>query len=94
MSTFVTSDAVFFRCIPSLNQFGSVCFQDARDLTRIRVSKDFVPTERNTSRANFDFAKGEAEMFHVLMEHVRQVPTIVVLGYGMASSLGSGGDGD
>ena len=40
---------------------------------------------------SFDWPKGEGEMFRVLMEQVRQVqPTVVVLGYGMASSF----DGD
>src|SRR4029453_9915232 len=40
------------------------------------------------SRVSFDWPKGESEMFRVLMEQVRQVqPTVVVLGYGMASSL-------
>src|ERR1044071_3216321 len=40
------------------------------------------------SRVSFDWPKGEGEMFRVLMEQVRQVqPTVVVLGYGMASSL-------
>ena len=40
------------------------------------------------SRVSFDWPKGETEMFRVLMEQVRQVqPTVVVLGYGMASSL-------
>ncbi len=43
------------------------------------------------SRVSFDWPKGEGEMFRVLMEQVRQVqPTVVVLGYGMASSF----DGD
>jgi hypothetical protein len=40
------------------------------------------------SRVSFDWPKGEGEMFRVLMEQVRQVqPTVMVLGYGMASSL-------
>jgi putative heme-binding domain-containing protein len=40
------------------------------------------------SRVSFDWPKGEGEMFRVLMEQVRQVqPTVVVLGYGMASSF-------
>src|SRR4051812_33639834 len=41
------------------------------------------------SRVSFDWPKGEGEMFRVLMEQVRQgQPTVVVLGYGMGSSLG------
>ena len=40
------------------------------------------------SRVSFDWPKGEGEMFRVLMEQVKQVqPTVVVLGYGMASSF-------
>jgi putative heme-binding domain-containing protein len=40
------------------------------------------------SRVSFDWAKGEGEMFRQLMEQVKQVqPTVVVLGYGMASSF-------
>ena len=40
------------------------------------------------SRVSFDWPKGEGEMFRVLMEQIKQVqPTVVVLGYGMASSL-------
>jgi putative heme-binding domain-containing protein len=40
------------------------------------------------SRVSFDWPKGEGEMFRVLMEQVRQTqPTVVVLGYGMASSF-------
>jgi putative heme-binding domain-containing protein len=40
------------------------------------------------SRVSFDWPKGEGEMFRVLMEQIRQVqPTVVVLGYGMASSF-------
>ncbi len=43
------------------------------------------------SRVSFDWPKGEGEMFRQLMEQVKQVqPTVVVLGYGMASSF----DGD
>lgn len=40
------------------------------------------------SRVSFDWPKGEGEMFRQLMEQVKQVqPTVVVLGYGMASSF-------
>src|SRR5215213_2914655 len=40
------------------------------------------------SRVSFDWPKGEGEMFRVLMEQVRQTqPTVVLLGYGMASSF-------
>ena len=40
------------------------------------------------SRVSFDWTKGEGEMFRQLMEQVKQVqPTVVVLGYGMASSF-------
>lgn len=40
------------------------------------------------SRVSFDWNKGEGEMFRQLMEQVKQVqPTVVVLGYGMASSF-------
>src|SRR5688572_20019408 len=40
------------------------------------------------SRVSFDWPKGEGEMFRVLMEQIKQVqPTVVVLGYGMASSF-------
>jgi hypothetical protein len=40
------------------------------------------------SRVSFDWPKGEGEMFRQLMEQIKQVqPTVVVLGYGMASSL-------
>ncbi len=40
------------------------------------------------SRVSFDWPKGEGEMFRVLMEQVKLVqPTVVVLGYGMASSF-------
>jgi len=45
-------------------------------------------TPVGVSRVSFDWPKGESEMFRVLMEQVRQVqPTVVVLGYGMASSF-------
>jgi putative heme-binding domain-containing protein len=40
------------------------------------------------SRVSFDWNKGEAEWFKQLVEQVKQTqPTVVVLGYGMASSL-------
>ncbi len=40
------------------------------------------------SRVSFDWPKGEGEMFRQLMEQIKQVqPTVVVLGYGMASSF-------
>jgi putative heme-binding domain-containing protein len=40
------------------------------------------------SRVSFDWNKGEAEWFKQLVEQIKQTqPTVVVLGYGMASSL-------
>ena len=45
-------------------------------------------TPEGQSRVSFDWPKGQAEWFRQLLEQVRQAqPTVVVLGYGMASSF-------
>ena len=45
-------------------------------------------TPAGIARVSFDWPKGEGEMFRQLMEQVKQAqPTVVVLGYGMASSF-------
>jgi len=45
-------------------------------------------TPTGISRVSFDWNKGEAEWLRQLIEQIRQTqPTVVVLGYGMASSL-------